>query len=62
MVSTYGFAPGEAVSAAQLAKSGLLLAGEGTHVSPYAAFVPTDEAARRARSRSGQVAASGHMP
>jgi acetyltransferase-like isoleucine patch superfamily enzyme len=43
MVSTYGFAPGEAVSAAQLAKSGLLLAGEGTHVSPHAAFVPADE-------------------
>jgi acetyltransferase-like isoleucine patch superfamily enzyme len=42
MMSTYGFAAGEAVSAAQLAKSGLLLAGEGTHISPYALFVPAD--------------------
>jgi acetyltransferase-like isoleucine patch superfamily enzyme len=43
MVSTHGFAPGEAVSAAELARSGLLLAGEGTHVSRHAAFVPADE-------------------
>jgi acetyltransferase-like isoleucine patch superfamily enzyme len=42
-VSTYGFAPSEAVSATELAKAGLLLAGEGTHISPYAAFVPADE-------------------
>jgi tetrahydrodipicolinate N-succinyltransferase len=42
-VSTHGFAPGEAASANELAKAGLLLAGEGTHVSPYAVFIPADE-------------------
>jgi acetyltransferase-like isoleucine patch superfamily enzyme len=42
-VNTYRFAPGEAVDATTLAESGLLLAASGTHVSPYAVFVPTDE-------------------
>jgi len=31
------------VSAAELSRSGLLLASERTHISPYAVFVPTDE-------------------
>jgi acetyltransferase-like isoleucine patch superfamily enzyme len=42
-VSAHRFAPGEAVSAAELARSGLLLAGEGTRLSPYAAFIPADD-------------------
>ncbi len=42
MVSMHGFAPGEAVSAAELARSGLLLAGQGMQVSRYALFVPAD--------------------
>lgn len=42
-MSTYRFAPGEAVNAEILAKSGFLLAASGTRVSPYAVFVPTDE-------------------
>jgi acetyltransferase-like isoleucine patch superfamily enzyme len=36
------FAPGETVSAAELARSGLLLAGEGAQISPAALFVPAD--------------------
>jgi acetyltransferase-like isoleucine patch superfamily enzyme len=31
------------MSAAELSRSGLLLMGEGTHVSPYASFVPADD-------------------
>jgi acetyltransferase-like isoleucine patch superfamily enzyme len=37
------FAPGELVRADELIKSGLLVAGEGVQVSPYAAFIPADE-------------------
>ena len=43
MTSTHRFVPGQAVSPAELARSGLLLAQQGTHVSPYALFVPADE-------------------
>jgi acetyltransferase-like isoleucine patch superfamily enzyme len=42
-VNTYRFAPGEGVNAVILARSGLLLAADGTRVSPYAVFVPADE-------------------
>jgi acetyltransferase-like isoleucine patch superfamily enzyme len=42
-VNAYRFAPGEAVDATILAESGLLSAASGTHVSPYAVFVPKDE-------------------
>lgn len=42
-MSAQGFAPGEAVSAAELARSGLLLAGERSQISPHVAFVPADE-------------------
>jgi acetyltransferase-like isoleucine patch superfamily enzyme len=41
-VSMHGFAPGAAVSARELARSGLLLTGRDTHISPYALFVPAD--------------------
>jgi acetyltransferase-like isoleucine patch superfamily enzyme len=43
LVTARTFAPGEQVSAAGLASSGLLLAGEGTCISPHALFVLTDE-------------------
>jgi acetyltransferase-like isoleucine patch superfamily enzyme len=43
MVNMQGFAPGAAVSAAELARSGLLLAGEASHISSYALFMPADE-------------------
>jgi acetyltransferase-like isoleucine patch superfamily enzyme len=42
-MNTNRFAPGEAVEAAVLSRSGLLLAASGSHVSPYAVFVPADE-------------------
>jgi acetyltransferase-like isoleucine patch superfamily enzyme len=37
------FAPGELVSAADLIKSGLLVTGARSQVSPYAVFIPVDE-------------------
>ena len=37
------FAPGAAVSAAELARSGLLRADEATQISSYALFIPADE-------------------
>jgi acetyltransferase-like isoleucine patch superfamily enzyme len=42
-VSDHEFGPGVAVSAAELARSGLLLAGESAQISSYALFVPADE-------------------
>jgi acetyltransferase-like isoleucine patch superfamily enzyme len=36
------FAPGEALSAGELSRSGLLLAADSTVISPYALFVPAD--------------------
>jgi acetyltransferase-like isoleucine patch superfamily enzyme len=36
------FAPGKAVSAGELSRSGLLLAADSTVISPYAVFVPAD--------------------
>jgi hypothetical protein len=43
MMSTDRFAPRQAVSPAELARSGPLLAQQGTHVSPDALFVPANE-------------------
>ncbi len=43
MTRTHGFAPGATASAAELARSGLLLVGEDTRISSYAVFVPADE-------------------
>jgi len=37
------FAPGQAVSASELARAGLLQAGEGTHISRDVVFVPADQ-------------------
>ncbi len=42
-MSMQGFAPGAAVSAEELARSGLLLAGDGTHINSHALFMPADE-------------------
>src|SRR5260370_42290145 len=41
-VNMHEFAPGVAVSAAELARSGLLRAGEAAQISSYALFVPAD--------------------
>jgi acetyltransferase-like isoleucine patch superfamily enzyme len=43
MANMHRFAPGAAASAAELARAGLLLAGEETQISSYAVFVPADE-------------------
>jgi acetyltransferase-like isoleucine patch superfamily enzyme len=43
MMDVRKFAPGEPAYADELIKSGLLVAGVRTHVSPYAAFIPVDE-------------------
>jgi acetyltransferase-like isoleucine patch superfamily enzyme len=43
MMNTARFTPGQAVSPAELARSGLLLAHDRTRVSPYAVFIPADE-------------------
>ena len=42
-MNMHGFAPGVAVSAVELARSGLLRAGETAQISSYALFVPADE-------------------
>jgi acetyltransferase-like isoleucine patch superfamily enzyme len=41
-MDTHTFAPGEEVSAADLAQSGLLLGVDGACISPHALFVPAD--------------------
>jgi acetyltransferase-like isoleucine patch superfamily enzyme len=42
-VRSQTFQAGQAVSAAELSRAGLLLAGTGTHVSPAALFIPADQ-------------------
>jgi acetyltransferase-like isoleucine patch superfamily enzyme len=42
-MSEPGFAPGETVAAAELARAGLLLLGEGVSVDATAVFAPADE-------------------